>query len=168
MSQENNDENVYEAPAANLDEALEEELGGRGARLGAAIIDNIINLVVVIPLVFLFGLGNALLSPNLSMWILAGIAGLGMTAYALIHGYFLATRGQTLGKMAVGVKIVDAESKETIALWKVLGVRVFVIQALSAIPTVGLIFVLVDALFIFSERRRCLHDWLAGTIVIKA
>ncbi len=38
----------------------------------------------------------------------------------------------------------------------------------SVIPYVGNIYGLVDALFIFSESRQCVHDKIADTIVVKA
>ena len=36
----------------------------------------------------------------------------------------------------------------------------------SAIPVVNLL-TLVDVLFIFGSARRCVHDYIAGTIVVK-
>ena len=38
----------------------------------------------------------------------------------------------------------------------------------SFIPIVSLIYWLVDTLMIFGESRRCLHDRIADTIVVKA
>ena len=168
MSEENKDKNPYEAPSANLGSETTDELGGRGARLGAAIIDTLIMLVIVLPAVFFFGFGDLLLNPSPDPGTLVTMGLAGFVVYALVQGYFLATRGQTLGKMVVGVRIVDAESKEIIPLWKVLGLRVFVFQALGQVPFVGPLILLVDVLFIFSERRRCLHDLLARTIVVNA
>ena len=40
--------------------------------------------------------------------------------------------------------------------------------AITAIPVAGGIFALADLLFIFREDRRCLHDHIAGTRVVRA
>ncbi|MEA2700447.1 MAG: hypothetical protein QOI66_4718, partial [Myxococcales bacterium] len=37
---------------------------------------------------------------------------------------------------------------------------------ISAIPYLGGLYALVDALFIFRDDRRCIHDLIAGTRVI--
>ena len=39
---------------------------------------------------------------------------------------------------------------------------------IAEIPVVGLYLLLIDILFIFSRQRRCIHDLIAGTRVIKA
>jgi uncharacterized RDD family membrane protein YckC len=39
---------------------------------------------------------------------------------------------------------------------------------IGAIPYLGGIYGLVDALFIFRDDRRCVHDHIAGTRVVKA
>jgi len=55
------------------------------------------------------------------------------------------------------------------ASWqRLLGLRYGVQAALQALPAAGMIFGLVDSLWIFGKERRCLHDLIADTIVIKA
>ena len=88
--------------------------------------------------------------------------------FGLINGRWLVTRGQTVGKRLVGVRIVDAGTREVVPLVKSYGLRFIVVQAITQVPFVGPILALVDPLFIFGERRRCLHDYLAGTIVVRA
>jgi len=39
---------------------------------------------------------------------------------------------------------------------------------ISAIPVVGSFFVLIDTLLVFRADRRCVHDLIAGTKVVKA
>jgi uncharacterized RDD family membrane protein YckC len=38
----------------------------------------------------------------------------------------------------------------------------------SFIPLVGGLYGLIDALFIFGSAKRCVHDYIADTIVVRA
>jgi uncharacterized RDD family membrane protein YckC len=74
--------------------------------------------------------------------------------------------GQTIGKKIVGIRIVDLDNNVP-ALAKILGLRYLPTRAAALIPIMGSIYSLVDALFIFFPNRRCLHDLIAGTKVVK-
>jgi uncharacterized RDD family membrane protein YckC len=72
--------------------------------------------------------------------------------------FFWSTTGQTPGDRLLRIRVEDADSGRPIApgraLWRV------VLLPVSAIPLcAGFLLILVD------ERRRALHDRLAGTIV---
>ena len=86
----------------------------------------------------------------------------------LLNGYLLSTRGQTIGKLVVGTKIVDADTEQLVPLWPLFFKRFLLIQILSAIPLVGNFVGLADTLLIFRENKRCLHDDLANTKVVVA
>lgn len=81
-----------------------------------------------------------------------------------------AARGQTVGMMAVGVRVVRDESHDALgygrALW-----RAFVEQFLRILGTVTLILGviwLLDMLFpLWDKKRQTLHDKLAKTVVIR-
>jgi uncharacterized RDD family membrane protein YckC len=88
--------------------------------------------------------------------------------YVVVNGYFLATRGQTVGKMMVGIRIVSADTGEILPLWRVLVLRFLPVQLIQIVPGIGPVLWLVDTLFIFGDARRCVHDYVAGTIVIAA
>jgi len=77
-------------------------------------------------------------------------------------GYLVAftAGGQTLGKMAAGIKVVAAESNRSIDLGQAL--KRTVAWLLLAIPA-GLGF-----LTALASDRRGLHDRLAGTRVVRA
>jgi uncharacterized RDD family membrane protein YckC len=45
--------------------------------------------------------------------------------------------------------------------------RNWLMMLLQQMPVVNLILPLLDALFIFREDRRCIHDLIAGTKVIQ-
>jgi uncharacterized RDD family membrane protein YckC len=54
------------------------------------------------------------------------------------------------------------------SLGRIFWLRNFVNGIPGAIPVIGYVYFLVDSLFIFGARRRCIHDLIAGTIVINA
>ena len=57
--------------------------------------------------------------------------------FGLINGRWLVTRGQTVGKRLVGVRIVDARTREVVPLVKSYGLRFIVVQAITQVPFVG-------------------------------
>lgn len=95
----------------------------------------------------------------------------GLLAYLILNGWLLWTRGQTAGKAAMSLMIVDHHTGNRASFWKLLLVRalipVVVIAMGSIFGPVLLLLVLVDFLFIFRKDQRCLHDWIAGMRVVK-
>ena len=89
-----------------------------------------------------------------------------LVIFMVINGYLLVTKGQTLGKLALGIRIVDAASNGAATAVKLLGLRYVLVLLVMAIPIIGQLLGLADALFIFRSDRRCVHDLLAGTKVV--
>lgn len=145
---------------------MEEDLAGRGARLGAYLIDMIIVGGIGGVIAYALGWFDGIMrqDPTAAVSVLL----LTIVVFGVINGRWLVTRGQTVGKRLVGVRIVDARTREIVPLVKSYGLRFIVVQAITQVPVAGPILALVDPLFIFGERRRCLHDYLAGTIVVRA
>lgn len=161
------DDNLYSAPDADVETPQTDELAGRGARLVAVIIDALLITVVALPLMFVLGLIDAAATgPALGTTILSAV--LGMAAFLLINSYFLANSGQTVGKKIMGVRIVAVRDGQILPLSKVVGLRYLPIWIVQAIPLVGGLFGLINALFIFRADRRCIHDLIAGTQVVRA
>ncbi len=81
----------------------------------------------------------------------------------LIFGqwFLLATSGQTIGKKLLMLRIVTIGGKLPGFLQAVV-LRNWLRVVFSFVPFFGLI----DVLFIFSDSRRCLHDYLASTRVV--
>lgn len=146
-------------------EASEEDLAGRGARLGAYLIDMIIVGAVAGGIAYALGWFEGLMRQDTTTVVLVLL--LTIVVFGVINGRLLVTRGQTVGKRLVGVRIVDARTRQIVPLVKSFGLRFIVVQAITQVQFVGPILALVDPLFIFGERRRCLHDYLAGTIVVR-
>lgn len=144
----------------------EEDLAGRGARLGAYLIDVITIGVVGGGIAYALGWFEGLMRQDPTAVV--SVLLLTIVVFGVINGRWLVTRGQTVGKRLVGVRIVDARTREIVPLVKSYGLRFIVVQAITQMPFAGPVLALVDPLFIFGERRRCLHDYLAGTIVVQA
>jgi uncharacterized RDD family membrane protein YckC len=88
---------------------------------------------------------------------------------ALVGAYqigFIATRGQTPGKMLVSTKVVDAVSYQLPSLTG--AVMRFVVPSAAAFIPVGggLLTMLVYAWLLWDPRRQGLHDKAANTVVI--
>jgi uncharacterized RDD family membrane protein YckC len=165
--------NPYAPPQAMVvdvvDPAAGIELADRSARLGASILDGlIIGLIVYLPLVLGALLGGVSqgdatgeFPPGVAVGLLFGAAGFIVWLWFTIK--LLKANGQSIGKKAVGIKMVRRDGSE-VSLSRVIWLRNVVNMLLGIIPLYGFI----DVLFIFGNARRCVHDHLADTIVIKA
>jgi uncharacterized RDD family membrane protein YckC len=147
--------------------AVELEPAGRGARLLAQIIDGLIGIIVVLPGCVLLIMGGGNKSGALSLSGM-GLMGLGVLALLIVQLYLLTTRGQTIGKKLMKVKIVAFDDDSNPGFVKAVLLRVVVNGIIGAIPLLGYIYALVDICFIFRDDRRCIHDLIAGTKVVKA
>lgn len=94
--------------------------------------------------------------------MVSGAAWLGLL---LFQAYLIATTGQSIAKRWLRIKIVKVDGSEVNFVSGVL-LRNWLMLILQQIPGVNVILPLLDALFIFREDRRCIHDLIAGTKVI--
>jgi uncharacterized RDD family membrane protein YckC len=167
--------NPYAAPTPEIQQhyqqagyEMEAQLAGRGSRFAAALIDGIISLAIMLPLQINFGvLANFPNIKPLSAGETAGWAVAGFVLWCALHSYFLATRGQTIGKRLVGIQIVDAATGRQAPFAKLIFARYLPTAVVANIPFVGGLVALLDALMIFRDDRRCLHDQIAGTRVVE-
>jgi uncharacterized RDD family membrane protein YckC len=154
------------APSVMPVAIIDPNLAGRGARLGAVLLDCLIAFVVVLPGLVVGVAGS---EDNDTTKIIAGLlCGVGILVLAIIQIYLLTTRGQTVGKKIVGVKIVKYADSSSPGFVHACLLRAIVPAVISSVPIVGPMFSLVDICFIFSEERRCIHDLIAGTKVVNA
>lgn len=173
----NPDYDPYEPPASALktedafpppekdDPQSGEELASRGTRLGAAILDGLVTFIFVLPGAFILAVG-ALASIPEGVSLAGGVLmGLGALAIGVYQWYLIATTGQSLGKKWLGIKIVR-QNGDPIGFLHGVVLRSWIISLLSNIPKVGFVVGLVDVLFIFGQRKLCLHDHIANTKVI--
>jgi uncharacterized RDD family membrane protein YckC len=164
-------DNPYSSPEFAAKPSFQQMgLASLGDRFLAALIDVLvmipfaclINIVIGVILPFSAEGGQFLMSLASTAMNIAG----GLGAYLALHGYLLSTRGQTVGKMAMKTQIV-AEDGSEVSFSDILIKRILPIWLLGLIPCIGFIVWLVDVLMIFRENRKCLHDDIAGTKVIK-
>jgi uncharacterized RDD family membrane protein YckC len=173
--------NPYAAPSAtvgDVDMSGALEPAGRGTRLGAYLLDTFIAIAMIYgPFLALGGLGalqQAFASPDDPTALagaLTGAAGigflLGFVAWVVITIMLVVKNRQTIGKKILGIKVVRSDGS-TIGIGRLFWLRNFVPGLLMAIPLVGYVVALVDPLMIFGEKRQCLHDRIADSIVVKA
>ncbi|HEX4584938.1 MAG TPA: RDD family protein [Burkholderiaceae bacterium] len=86
--------------------------------------------------------------------------------FLLVNGYLLVARGQTIGKVALGMRILRPDGSKVSAS-RLVGLRYGVGFLVSLIPAPAALYGLIDSLLIFRESRRCLHDVIADTIVVR-
>ena len=162
------------------------DLAGHGARTGAALINAALYLLAMTPGLILSSARLIKQNPRLMQgtfimpsdvnvagladsmrWIQAGL-GLAM----LVQVILIAMRGQNIGKLIVGARVVRAVDGQPAGFLPVVllryGLPVMLFFILNGLfPLLGFLFLLVDYGFMFCEDRRCLHDLIAGTKVVK-
>ncbi|MCE2511106.1 MAG: RDD family protein [Acidimicrobiia bacterium] len=120
------------------------ELATRGKRLGARIIDIVIGIIISIVVGFI----DPLLLPIL--------------AWAAYEIFFVALKGQTPGKMAVGTKVIRADNGNLPGWGPAAGRWI--------IPAIGYVLILpgllVHASLLWDERRQGWHDKAVKTLVV--
>ena len=167
------DNNPFAPPMAHVEDVSSggQEFAGRGARLGSVVIDGVIQAAAYWALTFTLFRS---LSPDVMPTSAGGIVGMfalqlaaSAVLFVLLHGYLLATQGQTIGKKLVGLRILRSDG-ERASIGRLLGLRYFLGWMLVMIPFAGAIYGLVDCLMIFRDSHKCLHDNIADTIVVKA
>ncbi len=132
-------------------------------RVGGALIDGLLtSMVVVVPLLLglidLDSFEGALPAPTI----------LGLFLFGAIYTVVpTAVWGQTLGKIAVGTRVV-AEEDGSLPGWRRAALRWALPGIVGRLPYVGLwVSLAVLASLVLDPRRRGLHDRVAGTIVVR-
>ena len=166
------DDNRFAPPRAHVEDVAQVgpgTLAGRGRRLAATLLDGLISavafgvLAVVTPI-------NVFRPPTTSsgLWgLLVLNVVIGFILFLLIHGYLLSTRGQTVGKALLKIRIVRSDGSPA-TFGRIVGLRYLPTYVIAPIPFVGGLYALIDTLLIFRDSRRCLHDNIADTIVVTA
>ncbi len=145
-------------------------LAPRTKRLAAAVVDVFVFLPLIVFIARPLGLIDLSqsqeiqafdLEKNLKLFLI------GQILFLLVQGYLLQTRGQTIGKILLKIRIVGMKSERP-GMIKLYLLRYFPFSLIAQIPVVGGLLALINLLFIFGKEQRCLHDRLAGTRVVNA
>lgn len=165
--------NPYAAPEAPVGQPMDaRELvvkADRGVRLGAYLIDAILYAACFTPgyiQLALLGDDNPVHYGPLGTGISIVLA-LGGVALFIYNLWLLHDSGQTVAKRWLNIRIVRGDGSRA-GLGRLFWLRMFVPGLLGAIPCLGAIFSLADAVAIFGDDKRCLHDMIADTIVVIA
>jgi uncharacterized RDD family membrane protein YckC len=134
-------------------------LANRWKRLGAFLIDQVI-VIVGLTLGWLVRLAGSDVVSGAVFWVWFGAIG-------IVQIILLSTRGQSIGKMVVKVAIVDKTDKAPPGFVRAALIRQLPLMVINLfLPAWTLPCLLLDVLPIFGSARRCIHDRVAGTIVI--
>lgn len=158
------------------------ELASLGSRLGAAVIDRLIAMICMVPGLALMGPAFMTLviaasrgeEPSFEEFSAAGlalgafVAALGWLIQFAVQLWMLTTRGQSIGKRLLNIRIVLFENNGKPGFLHAWLLRNFVPGIIGLVPYLGFMFMIVDICFIFGNQRRCIHDHIAGTKVVKA
>ena len=135
---------------------------GFWSRLAALVIDEIIMIVAAV--LCLIVIEVVISGQSFGVTFFVGIFLSFAILLAVLMGYwivFTAIWGQTLGKMALGIKVVDREGRPP-GLWKAF-LREVVGKILS-----GLVIYIGYIWVAFDSEKRGWHDHIAGTYVVSA
>lgn len=159
----------YKGQAYGLPPTGPNSLASVWKRLGARIIDGIILFIPFAVLgAVLVSDGGATFRPggsNLSGDLL-GVTLIGTVIAAIYEVGMLVSRGATVGKIALGMRVARVSDGEKPNMQDAL-IRWAVPTIPGLIPQIGGLFQLVDAIFIFFDpNQQTLHDKAAKTVVV--
>ena len=137
-------------------------LASRLKRLFARLLDGVFGLVsALVPGFVLTFLSDGNFDPE--SFLLGAVVGI--ICFVIYQWYLLATTAQTIGKKYLKIKIVNKNGEQAGFFVNVL-LREWLMGLIGIIPAIGGIIQIVNILFIFRDDRKCIHDLIAGTVVV--
>jgi uncharacterized RDD family membrane protein YckC len=91
---------------------------------------------------------------------------LAILAIAIYQWVLISRTGQSLGKKWTGIRITLLDGSP-VSFSTGVALRNWVPKLMGSVPVLGALFQLVDCLYIFRDDRRCIHDHIAGTRVVR-
>lgn len=181
--------NPYKAPRTDHTEAQsdlhEYELATILQRILAYVIDGILLIFTAFVFMIIVGIGASIVGayPLFEIWLNNDFTLFTVNVFdpitwieilvfeglfLMLNGVLLHRYGQTIGKMLLKIKMVDADTHTLVPLRRIFVLR-YLIWSIPALYMngVSLIIWVVDILFGLRKNRRTLHDLTANTIVVK-
>jgi len=145
-------------------------LASRGSRVVAILIDAAIAMAALLPIDYALGywqlVRDALETQQpIPYGAMLQYQAIALVFFVLVQGYPLVKDGQTWGKKAMDIRIVDLQDRKP-SLAR-LALRYGFTNVIGGIPILGRWVMVIDDLSIFRDDRRCIHDLIAGTRVIR-
>lgn len=166
------------------------DLASVGSRILAKLIDFVLFMLASLPLYLAFynspnfdkfikmaESGKTILSNSEVQQLLTGIPQSTMIlTNILVLGLLVAQtllltrRGQTIGKMVMGIRILDMQSNAIPKFTNLILLRTIVTNIIYSLSVFGLIFLIVDLVMMISDKnkRQSIHDKMARTYVVIA
>lgn len=171
------DVNPYAPPSSDVNAAAPPLAAGaplarRVTRFVAQVVDALLYWVALAPALVIVIRSGAFREGSIATLFRAFLAGPSGVASGLawvalfgLQAYLVTTTGQSVAKKLFKIKIVKTDGRPVNFVSGVL-LRSWLLLLLQQLPVANLALPLLDALFIFRQDRRCLHDLVAGTKVI--
>ncbi len=142
----------------------EQQLASWGRRLAALLVDVIVLVVAISVALVAAGMPADELRDRVENGETLLVIVLFLIPEAIYYTWMVGSRSQTVGKMALGIKIVDAESRAPIGYLRAFRrwLSTAAMRALFWIPAI------VDHLWPLRDRRnQALHDKFARSVVVR-
>ena len=142
----------------------EHELASWGRRLAALLVDVVVLGMVIAVTLFAAGMPADDLRHRVENGETLLIIFLFLIPEAIYYTALIGSRSQTFGKMALGIKVVDAESRAPIGYPRAFRrwLSTATLRALFTIPTI------VDHLWPLRDKKnQALHDKFARSVVVR-
>ena len=142
----------------------EQQLASWGRRLAALLVDVIVLVVAISVALVAAGMPADELRDRVESGETLLVIVLFLIPEAIYYTWMVGSRSQTVGKMALGIKIVDAESRAPIGYLRAFRrwLSTAAMRALFWIPAI------VDHLWPLRDRRnQALHDKFARSVVVR-
>ncbi len=142
------------------------QLATLGQRFGGRIVDNLATTFVFIVTVVFAAAFIPKQRPELD-WIAGAGAIAALMLIPIINCFLIMRDGRTIGKIIAGTQIVLESTGKPPGFVEGVFLRSWLPTIAMMIPGIGGLAGLADALFIFGEKRQCLHDMIAKTRVVE-
>jgi uncharacterized RDD family membrane protein YckC len=160
-------------PDRRTGQGPQQPLAGFGLRLVARVIDYVLAFVtasafffVMIVLVVVLTGSDEFTDAESQLWAFLFVFGWGVLLFFYDWLYLIAW-GRTIGKMMVGIKVVDAANGGRLSQGQVIG-RSALFCLPQSVPCLGHLFSAIESMVVLGdERQRALHDRAAGTLVVR-